>query len=130
MKIYISEEHGSIYHLFGDELAFTPMSSYSDMYELDGDKPFKECFLHGETGFVEWENIDEDLVEPLREIEKKLKQCDHDQTYYSKTGKCGKCKEQNVFANLDFIDKCEGCGEDLVEGQAVIYGEKRHSACS
>ena len=75
MKIYISQEYGCIYHLFGDELAFTPLSSYSDIYELDGNnKPYKDCFLHDDTGIVEWDRIDEDLVEPLREIEKKLKQ--------------------------------------------------------
>lgn len=74
MKIYISNETGSIYHLFNGELAFTPLSIHSQVYELDGDKPLKECFLHGETGLVEWENIDADIVEPLREIEKTLKQ--------------------------------------------------------
>jgi len=77
MKIYISEEHGTIYHLFeGDkgELIATPMSAYSDIYELDGDKPFKDNFIHGESTFVEWENIDEDLIKPLRTIEKKLKE--------------------------------------------------------
>ncbi len=26
--------------------------------------------------------------------------------------------------------KCKGCGEDILEGQAVVKGEDRHSACS
>jgi len=72
MKIYISEEYGSIYHMFGDELAFTPISQFSQVYELDGDKPLKKCFLHGETGIVEWENIDAEDIEPLKQIQKIL----------------------------------------------------------
>ena len=75
MKIYISKEYDSIYHILGDELAFTPLSEYSDRYELDGnDKPLKKQFLHGETGLVEWENIDADLYDPLRAIEADLKE--------------------------------------------------------
>jgi hypothetical protein len=27
-------------------------------------------------------------------------------------------------------EKCEGCGQDILEGEAVIKGENRHSACS
>ena len=81
MKIYISKEYGSVYHLIEGELVFTPLSSYSDLYELDGDKPFPKCFLHNESGFVEWENIDEDLVAPLRAIEKKLKEQDNSENY-------------------------------------------------
>ena len=74
MKIYISEEYGSIYHLMEDELIFTPLSRFSEIYELDGnDKPFKERFLHDDSGFVDWDNIDEELIKPLRAIEKKLK---------------------------------------------------------
>ena len=87
MKIYISKEYGSVYHLFNGELAFTPLSSYSDLYELDSDKPLKECFLHNDSGLVEWENIDEDLVKPLKEIEQKLKEQD-------KTEQCSNCDEQ------------------------------------
>ena len=30
----------------------------------------------------------------------------------------------------DKQDICEGCGELLLDGQSIILGEKRHSACS
>jgi hypothetical protein len=73
MKIYISEKMGTIYHLLGDELAFTPMSRYDEVYELDGnDKPYKEQFLHNESGLVDWENIDPEIIKPLRKIQEIL----------------------------------------------------------
>ena len=72
MKVYISKEFGTIYHIFNDELAFTPLSSFSSLYELDSDKPLKECFLHYDTGIVDWDRIDECDIQPLKEIERKL----------------------------------------------------------
>ena len=32
--------------------------------------------------------------------------------------------------NEDKQDICRGCGELLLDGQSIILGEKRHSACS
>jgi len=101
MKIYVSKEFGSIYHIFDGELAFTPLSNHSDIYELDGDKPLKGCFLHGETGLVEWDRIDEDIIEPLRAIEKKLKEQD-------KIEQCQKCGEQ-VSEYIEENGICESC---------------------
>ena len=46
MKIYISEELGSIYHLEGEELAFTPLGKVSMFYHLGED-----------GGIVDWDAV-------------------------------------------------------------------------
>ena len=68
MKIYISQEMGSIYHLDGAELCFTPLSSKSGVHDLEND-----------GGVVDWEVVagektadGQDITDLLNVIIKKL----------------------------------------------------------